>query len=139
MEMNIESIVEKQVVIELGQMDLTGIVESEVRKFIVSCVSKGTLSSVNDIAKNMITEEIKKCLEDKITTDDGWGKRETYDSFQALFSKTFKRKMDESYEVKKEIEKQVSARVQSLINQEYTRIIAKIVDGISGTVLVKKS
>jgi len=138
MDLNIESIIEKQVVMEISGHNIEEIVKNEIRKIIASGVGKEIIASVNSVAKHMIAEEVRKALDGEVKTDDGWGKRESYPSFEELFRKTFKREMESKYEVKKEIEQQVSVRVKSLVQQDYNKVIEKIVDEISKTRLVKK-
>lgn len=138
MELNIESLVETQVKRELEEMDLRGIVESEVRSAISKGIGKEIVSNVAAAAKDMMAEEVRKAIDGEITTDDGWGHRKTYASFEELFKQTFKSQMDAKYEVKREIERLVKERVESLIRQDYNRVLEKITDEISKSRLVKK-
>ena len=138
MELNIETLVETQVKQEMEEMDLKGIIEAEVRHSISNGVGKEIVSSVNAVAKHMIAEEVRKALDGEVKTDDGWGQRVVYKSFEELFRSTLKKNMDEKYEVKKEIERLVKQRVESLIKQDYNRILEKIVDDITASKLVKK-
>lgn len=137
MDLNIEGLVSKQVRLELEGMDLPGIIESEVRQCIASGVGKEIVASVSAVAKHMIAEEVRKALDGEVKTDDGWGKKNAYPNFEQLFRQKFKAAMDDTYEVKRVIEKQVAERVQSLIKQDYNKVIEKIVDEISKTRLVK--
>lgn len=138
MELNIETLVEAQVKRELEETDIKGVIEATVRDSIRNGVGKEIISGVNAVAKHMIAEEVRKALDGEVRTDDGWGKRNVYTSFEELFRATFKKAIDDKYEVKKEIERLVKQRVESLIKQDYNRILEKIVDDITASKLVKK-
>ncbi len=138
MELNIESIVEKQVNREIQDIDIEGIIKSQIRDIIANGVGKEIVASVAAVSKHMIAEEVRMALDGEVKTDDGWGKRAVYPSFEELFRTTFRKDMEAKYEVKREIEKQVAARVQSLVKQDYNKVIEKIVNELSGTKLVQK-
>lgn len=138
MEMDIKKIVEQQVEKEVQDFNFKEIIQAEVRNIIKNGVGKEIIESVSLVAKHMIAEEVRIALDGEVTTDDGWGKKVTYPSFEGLFRAKFRKEMEEKYEVKKEIERQVAQRVASLIKQDYTKVIEKIVDELSGTKLVKK-
>lgn len=137
MQMNIEALVESQVTRELREMNLREIIAAEVREMISTDVGKEIVQSVKDVAKDMIAEEVRKTLDGEIRTDDGWGHKNSYPSFEVLFKNAFKEAMDKKYEVKKEIEHQVKMRVDSLIKQDYNRVLEKITDEITKSKLVK--
>ena len=137
MDLNIESLVEAQVKRELENMDLREIVENEVRRVVSNGIGKEIVSKVSLLADQMIAEECRKELDGEVETDDGWGHRKTYSSFEELFRETFKNRMNSSYDVKREIEKLVKERVESLIKQDYNKVLEKIVDELSKSKLVK--
>ncbi|MFA5387728.1 MAG: hypothetical protein WC322_05100 [Candidatus Paceibacterota bacterium] len=133
MEMNIESLVIKQVQAELEEMDLKGLIESVLANEISRIAKKELIDQVRDAATKLVSEQIRVILDGPINTDDGWGVRENYPSFEDLFKKHLAKAMNEKWEVKREIEKQVSSRIDSLIKQDYQKVIGKIVDEISKT------
>lgn len=139
MELNIETLVEAQVKRELEELGLKFIVENEVRSTISKGIGKEIVSNVAAVANQMIAEEVRKALDGEVATDDGWGHRKTYSSFEELFRETFKAKMNSTYDVKKEIEQLVKERVDSLVRQNYNRVLEKITDEITKSKLVKNS
>lgn len=138
MELDITSIIEKQVKQEIADIDMGYIIKSQIRDIIANGVGKEIVATIAATAKDMIAEEVRKALDGEVKTDDGWGKHQSYPSFEGLFKTTFRKAMEEKYEVKREIEKQVAARVQSLVKQDYNKVIEKIVNEISGTKLCEK-
>jgi hypothetical protein len=62
--------------------------------------------------------------------DDGWGRKETYPRFEDLFKQTFQKKMNDSWDAKREIERQVTAKVDALVKGEMTAVVAKIADAL---------
>lgn len=136
--MNIESLVETQVKRELEDLDLKSIVESEVRSVISKGIGKEIVSNVAAVANQMIAEEVRKALDGEVSTDDGWGHRKTYSSFEELFRETFKAQMNSTYDVKREIERLVKERVEALIRRDYNRVLEKITDEITKSKLVKE-
>lgn len=139
MDINIVSLIEQQVQRELEDMDLRGIIEDQLRKTVASEAGKQMVGAIKQTAEELIREEITNTLNGKVETNDGWGKKESYPSFEDMFRKTFKAKMDSTYEVKKEIEKLVKARVDLLMKQESDSVIERIVDTLTQSRLTKKA
>jgi hypothetical protein len=133
----IEQLVQTQVRVELEQMDLKDIIVTEVRRAISEGVAKDIVEKISSVSESLITDEIQKVLAGEVKTNDGWGKKETYPSFEDLFKSKLGDKLKDRYEVGKIIDKKVNERVASLFNQDYNKVIEKIVDEISKTRLVK--
>lgn len=121
---------------EVEQMDLTDIARDVIKDEIRRQIPNVAKEMVSVEIKGIICAEIERFLNGPIEVNDGWGSKASWDSFELMFHQEFKKQMDQKYEVQKEIQKQVAARVKSLMDQKYQEVIQKIVDSISGTVLV---
>ena len=124
--MDIEKYVEEQ----LQNVDITSIVNqvvrNEVKTEIYSTIKRLTERKITEI----IEQEIAIALNTSVKTDDGWGKRNEYPNFDALFRETFAKKLNESWEMKKTIQKVVEARVSKLYEANKKEAINKVVDEI---------
>lgn len=133
MDVNIEKLVISHVQQELSHMDVPSLIEGEIGKFITKIAEQKMKTAVNEVANSIITEEITKVLDGPVSTDDGWGRREKYDSFDDLVRVTFKKKLDDSYAVKTNIQKWVKERINTLFNNEQSAILKKITDEMVAT------
>lgn len=120
MELNIEKHIEEQ----LQNIDIEGIVTAQVR----AMIAKTLQQEIKDLTKrkiaNIIDEEIQIALSNEILTDDGWGKHERYDNFEIMFKQTFKAKLNNSYEMKRTIERAVKEKVEDFYKKE-TKVFAE--------------
>ena len=133
MEINIESLVKERI----ENMDLDFV----VKEIIGSLITKDVRETINKVVKEeclaMIRERIAVILNGPVKTDDGWGKREEYPSFADLFKKEIAARMNDSYDVNREIAKQVESRVKSIMDNQYKEVIEKIVNELTGSYLKK--
>lgn len=139
MNLEIEDLVKSHVAQELDGMDLKGIIVAEVRCMVREGVGKKIVSQISATANSIIEEEVIAALGAAVRTDDGWGKKEAYRSFEDLFRATLKKAMEQKYEIQKLIATKVTERVNSLMKQDYNAVIEKMVDEISKSRLVPKS
>lgn len=138
MDLDIESVVKKAVALEMHEIDAPQMARELMRELIRNEVGKVLPELVKNEAASMIQQEIHSFLDGPVNTDDGWGKKETYPSFEDLFKKQFRESMNSTYEVKREIEKQVKARVDALVKQDFSQVIEKIVDQLTCSKPIKK-
>ena len=124
MDINIEKLIQERI----ENMDLTGMARDEIRDFIRRDTANQLKKIIEEEVRGIIKEEIAKVMAGEVKTDDGWGKKESYPCFEDLFKLTFRKKMDESWEAKKEIGQQVNARVDALMRNEMKDVVQKIVD-----------
>lgn len=133
MEINIAELIEKRV----EEMDLGGMTREIIRDLVSSDVKKAIESIVREECRKMITEEISRVLSGPVYTDDGWGKKECFPSLEDLFKAKLKKELEGSWDAKREIEKQVSSRVNAIMQNQYKEVVTKIVDGLTGSYLKK--
>lgn len=138
MDVNLEGMIRLAVDKELENSDIPYIVQVQLQKFVSGKIEEQVGEQIKSTVKIFIEDEIHKALSCEVITDDGWGKKTTHKSFEDLFRASFKKAMDDKYEVKKMIENLVHQRVNSLIKQEYDKALEKITDEITKSRIVKK-
>jgi len=125
--------VDKLIVERIEDIDFHGMARDELKGYIRREVSSTIKKMVEEEVQKIIQAEIAKALEGEVATDDGWGHTAKYASFEDLFRQTFKAAMDKSWDAKREIEKQVAAKVDALIKGEMQAVVSKIADAIIKT------
>lgn len=127
MNINIEELIKA----EIKDMDLALVVREVVTSLIGEEVQLSLRDVIQEESKRIISGQIALVLESPIETDDGWGKREKWESFEVLFKTKFLEKINSHYEMKKTIESQVKARVESLFANSYKEISNKIANELT--------
>jgi len=132
-EINIECLVKQRI----NEMDLEHYVKEAVSALVTKDVRASISKIVDEECRKMVSVEITKVLEGPVDIDNGWGSKSHFDRFDDLFRQALKKAMSDNWEAKKEIEKQVSARVQSIMSGQYKDVVEKIVNGLTGSYLKK--
>jgi len=121
--MDIEQYIEDQ----LQNIDIKaiviGIVRDQAKSEVFATIKRLTEQEVSTIIK----KEIEIALSQTLETDDGWGHREKFDSFEDMFRKVFAEKLKASYEIKKTLKKMVEEKVEKLYEQNKKDAIGKVV------------
>ena len=123
--MTIEELIKEQI----EQLDIKSMVQYEIKKLISDDVKREITKVTKEEIQRIIKTEIEICMSKGIQTDDGWGKKESYTSFEELFKKHFKAALDSTYEMKRTIENHVKQKTETLV-KEQTR---QIVDALKNT------
>ena len=110
----------------LADIDISQIVRQEIVKLVRSEANSEIKRFVKGAIGQIVENEINSILGEPIETDDGWGKKESYQSFEDLFKKEFRAKMNSSWEMKQAIEKHVKARVASLFDDSLKEVVDRI-------------
>ena len=116
---------------QLEQVEITNLVIAEIKNLISTDIRKQITKAVRDQIDILIKDEIDIYLSGPVDTDDGWGKKVYYESFEMLFKKEFNERIKATYDVKRIIEKRVSEQVKSLFTDRYEEVIDKIVSGLT--------
>ena len=135
--MNIEQVVEKYVQREMSEYDIAGITRSVIRDIVSKEVSTAIKPIVETEIRAIIQTEIESIFTTEVQLNDGY-KKETFPTFEEFFKAEFKKKLNDQYQVRAVIEKLVKDRVQSLIQQDYAKVVETIVDTLTASKLVKK-
>ena len=110
----------------IAEVDVNYIVRSEV----INIINKTVIGTIDGIVENeakiMVYNEIRKVLDGEINTDDGWGKKVKYNSFAEMFKAEVKKNIDGQWQVKREIEGIVKKRIEELIKPKAKEIYEKI-------------
>jgi hypothetical protein len=112
-ELNIEEMVK-----EIIKEQLSHDVRREINRQVESKVSK------------LIEVEFDIQMKQPVKTDDGWGKKETYSSFEELFKTHFRKAMDSTYEVKNQIGRIVKEKTEAMVKEYSTAICKKVAEEI---------
>lgn len=136
-DLNIEAIVEKAVESEITQIDIDGIIRSELRKIVRESFAKKAEEMISDAASEFITVEIGKVMQGEIVISDGYHSKK-HESFEVFVKSEFAKRLNDSYQVKNVIENLTKQRVDLLMKHEYAKVTEKIVDVLTQSTLVKK-
>lgn len=116
----IEKIVRENIENQLEDFDFTYLFRDELRPLLQN--------KANKIIDEKLKEEIENVLNKEIDTDNGWGKRKHWDSFEDMFKSKFNEKMNSDWDMKRTIEKTVENRIDELLKKKTKEITIKIQD-----------
>lgn len=127
MELNITDFIKQH----LAELDLCSMVQAEIRAIIYEDVKKEVDRYVKEEGQRLIAEAISEYLSQPVETNDGYGRKEVFPSFDDMFKKHFREKMNSTWEVKSTIEKHVKEHVSKLVNARYNEVIEKVVASLT--------
>lgn len=119
MELNIEALVRQQI----EEIDFHQLVRQEIRELISKTVKSDIEKATKEEVKAIIKEEIVLAMKGPVKTDDGWGKKETFESFDDMFKAYFKQCMDSKWEIKEVIARHVKDETSKLVDQKTKEIV----------------
>lgn len=125
--MNIENLIKEKV----EELNIENLVRLEIKKIIYEDVQKEIKVKLSEQINDLIKKEIEAILKSKVETDDGWGDKKTYDSFEDLFKMHFKKALDNTYDMKRNIERHIKDETEKLVKlktQEITDFLKKSFD-----------
>ena len=134
MEINIEGLVKERI----EDMDLQFMVKEVIGGLITKDIRETIGKIVKDECSKLISDGIAELLSGAVETDDGWGKTQKFPSLEIMFKGELKKQMDSTWDAKREIEKQLSNRVKSIMDSQYKDVVTKIVDGLTGSYIKKE-
>jgi len=124
---NIEQYIEEQ----LQNIDIRSIVVQEVRTKISTEIHATIVRLTEQEVTSIIKREIEISLNEPVKTDDGWGNRAEYGSFNVLFRKIFAERLNGCWDMKQMLKKAVEARVTKLYEANKKEAIEKIAKEIT--------
>ena len=134
MEINIEGLVKERI----EDMDLQFMVKEVIGGLITKDIRETIGKIVKDECSKLISDGIAELLSGAVETDDGWGETQKFPSLEIMFKGELKKQMDSTWDAKREIEKQLSNRVKSIMDSQYKDVVTKIVDGLTGSYIKKE-
>lgn len=120
----IEKLVKEAIEHKLDSYDIS----SQIIHLFRNILREGIESKVDKIIDKKIEEEIQHILDGEINIDDGWGRVEHWDNFEAMFKSKFNEKMNEDWEMKAVIEETVKKRLNKLFKEKTLAVTTKIQD-----------
>ncbi len=123
---------------KIKDIDIESMVNSLITSLLTTEVRRKISDAVNKNIDNIIKDEIDLVLEGGVETDDGFGKQETYESFDQLFKKIFYEKLSGQYQVKNLVEQSIKRKVDELYQQQSKQILAKITEGFTNFEMKEK-
>ena len=99
----------------MDDLDISEMVESEIRKLIAQEATKSIHAIMEKKIDKILTDAIAAEMDRPVVTNDGWGKVEKFTNFEACFRQTFAKKLAETWQVHQVIQKQVDTRIDELM------------------------
>ena len=124
--MTLEEIVAQKI----EELDVEEMVSIIIKNLISDNVRREIDRQVKEKVSSLITVEFDIQLKKPVTTDDGWGKRESYTSFEELFKKHFRAAMENTWEVKNKLDRIVKDRVDDMVKAYSSEICKKAANEI---------
>ena len=129
--MDIQAYIEEQVKEIDVKEEVFAIIHHTVVKIVREDAQNEIKRIMNDEISALINREIAIILAGPVTVNDGWSKRETYPSFEDMFKKLFKERLDKSYDMKSTIQREVQQMAEKLYKKKVGIIKARIVEEIT--------
>ena len=105
---------------EIVQQIVRGLISDDVKRLIV----KVTEASIEKI----IETEIEIVMKKGVSTDDGWGKKFSYGSFEELFKTEFGRRINGQYDIQRQIERWVKEKSEQMFKDKQAEVVKKVTD-----------
>lgn len=119
--------IDKELIEKIVRENIENKLEDYDFSYLFRDVIRGKLTQKADnIIDDMLKEEIQNVLNNEINTDDGWGRREHWDNFEALFKTKFNEKMNKDWEMRQIIETTIKNRLNELFKSKTKEITEKI-------------
>jgi hypothetical protein len=119
MNLTIEDLIKEQI----QNIDINGLVKDEVRRLVSDDIKRELVKITKDQITKIIETEIDICMSKGVQTDDGWGKKNTYPSFEDMFKKTFAERLNASYDMKSTIERHIKDKVDLMVKAETKQLV----------------
>jgi sigma54-dependent transcription regulator len=116
--MNIEELIKEQIM----NIDVREMVQSEVRRLISDELKREIAKTTKERITAIIDTEIDIVMSKPVQTDDGWGKKESFQSFEDMFKTHFQKALNDSYGIKTLIGKHVKDECDRLVKQKTKEI-----------------
>lgn len=118
----IEKLVKENIEKEISECEIKEMARDTIRELIVSNLKQITKEKVDMI----IEDEIKRVLSGSIDTDNGWGDKKHFDSFEDFFKIEFSKKMENTWEMQRIIQKTVENKLNELFKKKTKEVTTTI-------------
>jgi len=123
--------IEEMIKDRIDEMDLSKMVRDEIRSMIHPMVTGEIFDQARKKVDQIVAQEIDTQMRKGVKTDDGWGNRKEYKSFEDLFRATFRERMDKSWDVQREIKRWTEEKVDQMVKSNKDALIRKLLDSMS--------
>lgn len=130
--------VEEHIKRQLEDIDITEMVEDEVRALVSSQIRKAICLAVDTKVEEFVKVQVMESMKGEVVVSDGFGKTEKFPSFDVLFKTRFSKMLKDDWKVKGMIEKIIKAKVTLLFNQEAETIRLNVIEQVGDLYAVKK-
>ncbi|MGE5052034.1 MAG: hypothetical protein ACM3KI_11070 [Bacillota bacterium] len=125
--MTIEDLIKDQI----EQLDIKQLVQNEIRKLISDDVKREITKSTKDEVQRIIRCEVDIVMSKGVKTDDGWGRKEEFKSFEEMFKTYFSKQLNEKYEIQRIVKDHITQETKKLVENKTTEIAAALLKSIS--------
>lgn len=117
---------------QLESIDVQQIVREEIRSVLKEEATYNLSNKIRSLADAEISEiikvEINKAFQGAVNTDDGWGDKKHFDTFEDLFKSKFQTKLNSDWEVKRTIERTIENKVSEYIKAQAETVTKKVAE-----------
>lgn len=111
---------------QIEQLDIKELVLIEIRRLISDDVKREITKTTKEEILRIIKTEVEIQMSKGVKTDDGWGKKESYSSFEEMFKKFFSESLNNKYEIQKVVQEYVKTETKKLVDQKTTEIVSAL-------------
>lgn len=117
--MTIEDLIKEQI----EQLDIKELVQNEIRRLVSDDVKREITKATKEEVQRIITTEVEIQMSKGVKTDDGWGKKESYNSFEEMFKKYFAEALNGKYEIQRIVKEHITNETKKLVDAKTAEIV----------------
>jgi dihydroneopterin aldolase len=126
--MTIEDLIKGQI----EQLDIKELVQSEIRRLVSDDVKREISKATKEEVQRIIKVEVEIQMSKGIKTDDGWGKKENFNSFEDMFKKHFSELLNSKYEIQRVVKDHITTETKKLVESKTKEIVKALSDSLGG-------
>lgn len=123
----LEKLIKESIESKLDEIDFTYEFDNVIRKKLEE--------KAEEYVDKRLKDEIEKVMKEPVHTNDGWGHRSDYESFEDLFKQTFCERMSKDWDIRRTIEKTVEEKTDLLLKKKTKAVTEKIQDMILSEII----
>jgi hypothetical protein len=117
--MTIEDLIKEQI----EQLNIKELVQNEIRRLVSDDVKREITKVTKEEVQRIIRTEVEIQMSKGVKTDDGWGKKESYNSFEEMFKKHFAEALNSKYEIQNIVKKHITDETKRLVDAKTSDIV----------------
>ena len=123
----LEKLIKESIESKLDEIDFTYEFHNVIRQKLEE--------KAEEYVNKRLKEEIEKVMKEPVHTNDGWGHRSDYESFEDLFKQTFSERMNRDWDIRRTIERTVEEKTDQLLKNKTKAVTEKIQDMILAEII----